>query len=270
MDETTILVDYSSGMARLKYYHAEDRPAGHDPLYWDQLWKREAARERRYERAQRGVIPWFLRRPVQRWVRPGGRVLEAGCGQAHFTIGMQALGYQAEGVDFAPEVVARIRERFPGINVRIGDVRRLDVESNTYDAVYSPGVCEHFEEGPEDVLRETHRILKPGGVALVSTPVFNDFRRALARIGHFRNDGRRGNFYQYAFSVEEMNRILQGLGFEVLEARFHGTIQTLREHAPLFAKVPLGIATKPISVALDLLPITRRWGHACVWVARKP
>lgn len=269
MEEATIILDHSSGTARLKYYHSDDQPAGDDPLFWDRLWKQQAAREHRYQRAQRGVIPWFLRRPVRRWVKPGGRVLEAGCGQAHFTIGMQALGYRAEGVDFAPEVIARLRERFPELSVGVGDVRRLDVPSDTYDAVYSPGVCEHFEEGPEDVLRETYRILKPGGVALVSTPAFNDFRRALARVGYFRG-GRRGNFYQYAFSVPEMNRILEELGFEVLEARFHGTIQTLREHTPLLGKVPLGVATKPVSVALDVLPITRNWGHACVWVARKP
>lgn len=261
----SITVDTSSGHPRLKYFHR----SGADPDYWDNLWLTEAHRER-YARAESGALPWFLRGPVKRHLKPGGRVLEAGCGQAHFTVAMAARGYRAEGVDFAPQVVERLSSRFPQLRFWVGDVRSLAVASDSYDAVYSPGVCEHFSEGPDAVLGETFRVLRPGGIALISTPVFNPVRATLARLGAFRRPPEAADeFYQYAFSPTEMEAILGRLGFHVLEARCHGALKTLRDHVPLLERVPLGPLGKPFAVALDTSPITRHWGHACVWVARK-
>jgi SAM-dependent methyltransferase len=196
-------------------------------------------------------------------------VLEAGCGRAHFSVAAGALGYRAEALDYAPEVVERVQKRFPQLPVFAGDVRNLpDTPDGAYDAVYSPGVCEHFEDGPEPILAETRRILKPGGVLLLSTPCFNAFRRAVWRLGGFRR-APEGEFYQYAFSPREMTEILERTGFEVVEVRLHGALKTLRDHVPGLARIKLGPLEKPLAVLLDVLPVTSRWGHACVWVARK-
>lgn len=143
------------------------------------------------------------------------------------------------------------------------------VPSGSYDAIYSPGVVEHFEEGPQAILKESHRLLRPGGVLLLSTPCLNDFRKRLVRRGAFNRAASRDHlFYQYAFSDEEMRSILASCGFEVLSSSYRGSLKTLRDHTSL-ARIPLGRLGFPLALALDWCPLTRQWGHSCLWVARR-
>ena len=134
--------------------------------------------------------------------------------------------------------------------------------------MYSPGVCEHFEEGPSECLIEARRILKAGGILAVSTPCFNAFHRMLVRFGGLSPEPV-GSFYQYAFSPRGMTGILTGLGFEVLQTRPYGTLLTLTTHLPALARVRWGMLGKPLAVALDNLPVTRAWGYSCLWIARR-
>lgn len=263
-DTCTIVYQPNAYGGRLAYF-GESATAE----YWDSLWDELAGRENTYARSERGHLPHQLRRTFLKWVKPGARVLEAGCGLGQFTVALNALGYLADGVDFAPMVIERLKRRFPHIHFFHGDVRCLStVADGTYDAVYSPGVCEHFEEGPEAVLRENHRILKTGGIVLVSTPYFNAYRRFLQRLGKFRN-GPRGPFFQYAFTTREMRFILERIGFDVIEVHPYGVLKTVTDYTPLVSKIPLGPCSTPVAWGLDSTPLLRRWGHACIWVGRK-
>ena len=228
--------------------------------YWDDLWSRNPTE---YHRSLRGHLPHQLRATFLRSVKPGVRVLEAGCGLAHFTVACNALGYKAEGLDWAKNTVTILKTQFPKIPFFVGDVRRLDTADNTYDAVYSPGVIEHFEEGPEQILSEMVRILKPGGIALISSPYFNSFLKSKA--ASF-SKSKIGEFYQYAFSEEEITTKLEALGTRVIQVFPYGTSKTLADHSwlnPFVRVVGRGAGL------LDYLPVLRNWGHSCIWVAQK-
>jgi SAM-dependent methyltransferase len=244
---------------RLKYY---GRAA--DAAYWTARW--EAARDVTYGREMRGHLPHQLRATFKRWVAPGARTLEAGCGLGHFTVAAAALGYRSEGLDWSEPTINRLRRQFSSIPWHVGDVRDLPFADATFDAIYSPGVCEHFEEGPTRVLSEAWRALRPGGIAVVSTPCFNPWlERRMSRLDTW-TDSSCSAFYQYAFTPSGLAAVLAKIGFEVLRIRPYASLDTLVRYGDW--RVPR-LLNHPLAFGMDYLPVVRRWGSTCLWVARK-
>jgi SAM-dependent methyltransferase len=256
-DHLIVLDEDQETGRRLKYYsQAATIP------YWTELWK---SMDWSYTRQLRGHLPHHLRSTFLKFVEPGSRVLEAGAGRGHFTVAARALGYRAEGLDWSRETIDELRGRFPDIPWHVGDVRDLDFADGAFDAVYSPGVCEHFEEGPTQILLETRRVLRPGGTAIIVTPCFNRWMQA--RPDRFVHPERHpGEFYQFAFSPDGMSALLGRIGFDVVRVRLYDTVDTLMKFAGW--RVPRW-AVKPLAV-LDYAPVLRNWGRCCVWVARRP
>ena len=236
-----------------------------DVDYWTGLW--EQSRHVSYERERRGHLPHQLRATFRRWVRPGARTLEAGCGLGHFTVAIDATGYRAEGLDWSAATIGRLRQQFSWIPWHVGDVRRLQFAEGTFDAIYSPGVCEHFIEGPAEVIDETRRVLKPGGIAVISTPCFNEWlQRRAGRLLAFPASIDESAFYEYAFTVDGMAGMLARLGFAVIQTRPYAALDTLMRYGGW--RVPPAFV-KPVAFSMDCLPLVRNWGSTCIWVARR-
>ncbi len=98
----------------------------------------------------------------------GGTVLELGCGRGVGTEIILDL-FQAgrvEAFDLDPHMVAlaqhRLAARGDRVRLWIGDAERIPVESNRYEAVFDFGILHHVPNW-QAALRETQRVLKPGG-----------------------------------------------------------------------------------------------------------
>ncbi len=74
------------------------------------------------------------------------------------------------GVDVSPAIVAAAQARYPELDARAGDVRRLDLPDASFDAVVSTSTLDHFRSLQEAAasLKELRRILVPGGVLVVT------------------------------------------------------------------------------------------------------
>ena len=100
--------------------------------------------------------------------RPGGRLLDVGCGNGHFLAQIAALGWRAEGVDPDPAGVAAARAA--GLRVRQGTLADFDDEhAGAFDVVTLSHVIEHLHE-PRTELTRIRRLLRPGGLLWIATP----------------------------------------------------------------------------------------------------
>ena len=119
---------------------------------------------------------------VARHFPPGCSVLECGCGLGRFVRYLVDRGHPTVGIEFAGDTLRDLHAAWPDLAVLQGDAARTPFAADHFDAVLSLGLVEHWPEGPRPALREHLRVLKPGGVALLTVPLHNAVRRAKRRL----------------------------------------------------------------------------------------
>jgi SAM-dependent methyltransferase len=74
------------------------------------------------------------------------------------------------GIDVSHTVVEAARSRYPGLDTRQADVRRLPFDDGSFAAVLSNSTLDHFDSVAEIgiALDELRRVLRPGGRLLVT------------------------------------------------------------------------------------------------------
>jgi SAM-dependent methyltransferase len=251
---------------RLVYFHTTANEA-----YWEGQWSAVLTRAY-FARFLRGELD-TLERPFTRYLPKTGTVLEAGCGTGQVVAALRARGYDAVGIDYAEQTIDEVHKILPDLPLSCGDLTHLDqVAPETFAAIISLGVVEHRREGPEPFLDESRRILKPGGMLLISVPWFNPLRQRRARKGAYRDDVTGKDFYQYAFSVPEFTAYLNKAGFKVIDECPYDQRTGLGEDVPLMAKVekilPLAKGVYRLSSMTSgvLNPLL---GHMRLYVAQK-
>lgn len=119
--------------------------------------------------------------------RSSDRVLEVGCGAGHLLARLPAG--RAVGMDLAESLLARTTARLGGRAVLAqGDAGALPFTSGAFDRVYCSEVLEHLVD-PRAAVAEIGRVLKPGGVAVLSVPneaLINRAKAMLRRLGLWR------------------------------------------------------------------------------------
>ena len=100
---------------------------------------------------------------------PDSRVLDAGCGAG---VPVMKLLTEAEhrvvGLDFSARQLSLAYSRVPGVDLVRGDLTALPFPQEHFDAVVSFYAIIHVPRRDHSaILQECHRILRPGGLALL-------------------------------------------------------------------------------------------------------
>lgn len=240
----TAQVFFDSAADRLVYV---DEPASE--AFWDDRWKGDHFTADAI-RKKRAFVQW----ETSRFLSPPARVLDAGCGLANTVFGLHHAGFDAYGVDFAPETVEAVRKHAPELKIELADVRDMPFEDNFFDGVWSLGVIEHFTEGYDAIIKEAHRVLKPGGLLFLTVPSVSPLRRLKIRLGLYEDSSRAAmeRFYQFAFLPRDTEDAICSLGFErPIKRRGSGGLIGLRAEVPVLRTLLKPVfARNPVSSAI--------------------
>lgn len=100
----------------------------------------------------------------------GGVILDLGCGSGLITRHLH--GKLVIGLDINPWLVEKVKLRLPGVEFIVGDAESLPLKSGTFDTVICTEVLEHLPI-PAEAMKEISRILKGGGLLIISVPSEN-------------------------------------------------------------------------------------------------
>ncbi len=98
-----------------------------------------------------------------------GNLLEVGCGEGRGISWLAPRSTNYSAIDKIVPVVEDLKKKYPQGNFVSGNIPPLPYNDNTFDCVVSFQVIEHIADD-ELFLKEISRVLKPNGLALITTP----------------------------------------------------------------------------------------------------
>jgi ubiquinone/menaquinone biosynthesis C-methylase UbiE len=220
----------------LKMYQPHTH-AGGTPEMWEENW---GDSESAFDEALRYCELDPLRHLFEQYARTGTMMLEGGCGRGQYVTYYSSKGVNVIGMDFACNTLKMLRGRQESLLLCAGDVAALPYRDGVFDVYYSGGVVEHFEAGPGRALDEARRVLRPGGVLLISVPYLSPLRRVLTyfnrtvwrRVAHEEQEPATGpgwQFFQYIYSPREFETWLRKAGFKVVKKQGYAILWGLSE-----------------------------------------
>lgn len=214
------------------------------------------------------LVQWILQRSLRDRARKHlrGRLVDIGCGGKPYRDLLAPYVDQHIGIDHFETTGPGHREQQIDVYATCYQIPAAD---GCFDSAISTAVLEHVEE-PEAALRECHRVLKPGGIAVYSVPF----------IWHLHEEPR--DFYR--FTRYSLDYLFKKTGFHVVDLQAlsgfwvtFGQLLVYNLHrlnrGPLrWLKVVdvVGLLMQGIAFLMDKLDRSERWTWMYLVVARKP
>ena len=160
--------------------------------------------------------------------KKGTNLLDIGCGEGFFLFSAFKAGYSAKGVELSQDAAAYAKREF-GLDIEAGAFEELQFPQDYFDVVTLWQVLEHVPY-PLALLKEAHKILKPGGALVASTPNIEGIPAKIFRRRWW--NVRRLHLNQ--FTTKTLKDILMNAGFkDVFPVCYRESISLLILFVPL-------------------------------------
>lgn len=107
----------------------------------------------------------------------GGPVADVGCGPGHVTAFLRGLGVDAFGIDLSPGMIDVARHDHPGLRFEVGSMTDLPLADASVAGLLAFWSLIHIPDGEvPGVLRQFHRVLRPGAPVLLGFHVGDESR----------------------------------------------------------------------------------------------
>lgn len=197
------------------------------------------------------ALRWALAR-VRAGGKAPGRILDLGCGQGRYMGELAAAFPRAElaGADVSHVGLDLARERFGAAEyLEIGADGVIPAEDESFELITMIDVIEHVIDASRTA-RALHRLLRPGGWAVLTTPcankgsiawifnlLTNGFEETLDGYGRFRTDE---PAHLRRLRSRDARKLLTDAGLEVDAIRWWGHLFTaIADAGPGIARLPL-------------------------------
>lgn len=187
---------------------------------------------------------------IQQYVQPDAKIVEFGSIPPILTLALMETGYDVTGLDLAPERFSEV------IDENKLNIQKVNFESHpvpfpdeTFDVILFNEVFEHLRIDLISTFKEVRRILKPGGIMLLSTPNVRSCRglwkllvhHASCHIGSDIYDeydkltrfGHMGHVREY--TAREVSRFMTKVGWKTRKIIFRHYGPSIRRSFPVVA-----------------------------------
>ena len=154
----------------------------------------------------------------------GMHILDLACGPGIMIKGLRAKHYRVTAIDAAPDMVELAKKELPNdamVTCEVGDAYALSVSDASFDTVTAMGLIEYLDAEPK-YLKEMNRIIKNGGIAIITYPnvwspwrIWNRFLRFVIR------RGKKPLLLHREYTVKRTLAQLRAHGFEPTEVLYY-------------------------------------------------
>lgn len=177
-----------------------------EEYYRPEYWGRVNADDLDWVRRDQASRTAFLER-----FRSGGRILDVGCGLGLFLLALDPKRWDRYGIEVMPAAYREAQRRLGAERIVTEDLRATMLPGAQFDVITFWDVLEHLPD-PVDALRQSFRLLRPGGLLLVRAPNFASY---LAR--RFGADWYELSlpYHLFHFTPDTLARVVEASGFKI-------------------------------------------------------
>ncbi|HXG95307.1 MAG TPA: class I SAM-dependent methyltransferase [Blastocatellia bacterium] len=165
----------------------------------------------------------------------GLSLLDVGCGTGNHMARLRERGFQVAGVDGSESMLEHARANNPGAEIHRADVEAIPFADASFDFVLCIEVLRYLPDAAACV-REMARVLRPGGVALVTAaPVFNlNGYSVINRVANLVKLGDLVRLKQFFTTSRKLRRQFVEAGFEkpAIHGVYIGPVNWIERLAP--------------------------------------
>ncbi|MBN2534387.1 MAG: class I SAM-dependent methyltransferase [Spirochaetales bacterium] len=160
------------------------------------------------------------------FLKPGARVLDAGCGTGITGLDLVQRGFFVHGIDISSRMIDLCKQNFSQNNIdtskyifSTGNLVDVDFSENSFDAVLALGFLE-YQKDEQKIIKIFQKIIRPGGILVCSGPAKFRFSNFFGLTAFLNSKYNKVSINRY--SLSRFRKLLHSNGFTLLDHKQHG------------------------------------------------